>query len=116
MERETNVNINIVEKEMHPFPGMVMLIGGIFGILACIVLCILGGILTGYFYGAFPILMIIVGILGLIIIPILLCGLRIVNPNEALVLTLFGKYHGTIKKAGFYFVNPFLIIQIPINS
>ncbi len=107
MERDANVNINITEKELRPFPGMVMLIGGIFGVLVCIVLCILGGVLAGYLYGALPIILIIVGILGLIIIPILLCGLRIVNPNEALVLTLFGKYHGTIKKPGFHFVNPF---------
>ncbi|MBO5300014.1 MAG: SPFH domain-containing protein, partial [Clostridia bacterium] len=36
-----------------------------------------------------------------------LCGLRILKPQEALVLTLFGKYIGTIKEDGFYFVNPF---------
>jgi len=36
-----------------------------------------------------------------------LCGLRVLKPQEALVLTLFGKYIGTIKDAGFYFVNPF---------
>lgn len=34
-------------------------------------------------------------------------GLRILNPQEALVLTLFGKYAGTIKGDGFFFVNPF---------
>lgn len=34
-------------------------------------------------------------------------GLRILKPNEALVLTLFGKYIGTIKGEGFYAVNPF---------
>ena len=34
-------------------------------------------------------------------------GLRILKPQEALVLTLFGKYVGTIKGDGFYFVNPF---------
>ena len=34
-------------------------------------------------------------------------GLRILKPQEALVLTLFGKYIGTIKGEGFYFVNPF---------
>ena len=34
-------------------------------------------------------------------------GLRILKPQEALVLTLFGKYIGTLKKDGFYFVNPF---------
>ena len=39
--------------------------------------------------------------------PVLYIGLKIIKPNEALVLTLFGKYVGTIKKEGFYFVNPF---------
>lgn len=35
------------------------------------------------------------------------CGLKVIRPQEALVLTLFGKYIGTIKEDGFYFVNPF---------
>lgn len=34
-------------------------------------------------------------------------GFKIVKPLEALVLTLFGKYYGTIKESGFYYVNPF---------
>ena len=34
-------------------------------------------------------------------------GLKVLRPQEALVLTLFGKYTGTIKGEGFYFVNPF---------
>ena len=34
-------------------------------------------------------------------------GLRIIRPQEALVLTLFGKYYGSIKENGFYYVNPF---------
>ena len=38
---------------------------------------------------------------------ILLCGLRVLKPQEALVLTLFGKYIGTLKGEGFYWVNPF---------
>lgn len=36
-----------------------------------------------------------------------LCGLKVLKPQEALVLTLFGKYIGTLKDDGFYFVNPF---------
>lgn len=36
-----------------------------------------------------------------------LCGLRILKPQEALVVTLFGKYVGTLKGDGFYWVNPF---------
>ena len=35
------------------------------------------------------------------------CGLKILKPNEALVLTLFGKYVGTLKGDGFFWVNPF---------
>lgn len=34
-------------------------------------------------------------------------GYCVVAPNEAVVLTLFGKYKGTIKKEGFYWYNPF---------
>jgi regulator of protease activity HflC (stomatin/prohibitin superfamily) len=33
-------------------------------------------------------------------------GLTVVNPNEAKVVTLFGVYHGSIKVAGFWWVNP----------
>lgn len=36
-----------------------------------------------------------------------LVGLRVLKPQEALVLTLFGNYIGTIKEDGFFFVNPF---------
>ncbi|MCI7131631.1 MAG: SPFH domain-containing protein [Lachnospiraceae bacterium] len=38
---------------------------------------------------------------------ILFLGLKVLKPQEALVLTLFGNYIGTIKEPGFYFVNPF---------
>ena len=38
---------------------------------------------------------------------ILFLGLRVLKPQEAVVLTLFGNYVGTIKEAGFYYVNPF---------
>lgn len=38
---------------------------------------------------------------------ILFLGLKVLKPQEALVLTLFGNYIGTIKEQGFYFVNPF---------
>ena len=38
---------------------------------------------------------------------ILFCGLKVLKPQEALVLTLFGKYVGTLKEPGFYYVNPF---------
>ena len=42
-----------------------------------------------------------------------LCGLRILKPQEALALTLFGKYIGTIKGEGFYAVHPFCVAVNP---
>lgn len=42
-----------------------------------------------------------------------LAGLRVLKPQEALTLTLFGKYVGTIKGEGFYAVNPFCIAVNP---
>lgn len=44
------------------------------------------------------------------------CGLKILKPQEALVLTLFGKYVGTLKEDGFYFVNPFCVSVNPASK
>lgn len=60
-----------------------------------------------YEFGAFGGTALIVGIVLACIGWIPCCGLRILDPEEALVLTLFGKYYGTIREAGFYAVNPF---------
>ncbi len=40
-------------------------------------------------------------------------GLKVLAPQEALVLTLFGRYIGTLKGEGFYFVNPFCVAVNP---
>ncbi len=41
----------------------------------------------------------------------LLNGVFVVNPNEGRVLTLFGKYAGTVKAPGIWWVNPFMVKQ-----
>lgn len=43
-------------------------------------------------------------------------GLKVLKPQEALVLTLFGKYVGTLKGEGFYYVNPFCTAINPAAS
>lgn len=40
-------------------------------------------------------------------------GFKMVGPQEAIVLTLFGKYIGSIKSNGFYYVNPFVVSVNP---
>jgi len=48
--------------------------------------------------------------------PILFAGLKVLKPNEALVLTLFGKYHGCLRESGFFFVNPFVSAVSPAGT
>ena len=92
------------------YSGMVMLILNILLTLIALAAFVMGIIITA---GASPntgtgIFMIVIGSLySFIIGPILFGGLVILKPNEAIVLTLFGKYYGSIKGEGFYFVNPF---------
>ncbi len=92
--------------------GMLALFLIILGYLAAIALVIFGGIGldraetegTGL---AFPVTLFVIGLLWLSIGWIPALGLKILKPQEALVLTLFGKYIGTLKDPGFYCVNPF---------
>ena len=44
-------------------------------------------------------------VMGFVLI-IALNGFKVLAPNEAIVLTFFGKYYGTLKNDGFYYVNP----------
>lgn len=53
------------------------------------------------------IVMLVAGIVMVVVSLILPCGLKVLKPQEALVITLFGRYVGTLKEDGFYFVNPF---------
>ena len=92
--------IKFEEKELTPINGWIgLLIGLIF-----ILIFLIGIYFTIVNDIVFPT---ILGIISLIIGIFILCGLKVLNPNEAIVLVFFGKYYGTISKEGFYFVNPF---------
>ena len=87
--------------------GMLVLLLILLGYVAGI-----GGVvfLAGFGYVLPPALFIVLMalcILWLALGWILLCGLKVLKPQEALVLTLFGKYVGTLKGEGFYWVHPF---------
>ncbi len=66
--------------------------------------CVLGGLVLGE-GGSAALLVVSIVVMCLGWLPLL--GLKVLKPQEALVLTLFGKYIGTLKGDGFYFVNPF---------
>ena len=81
--------------------GMPVLIGLIAALIGAFALLILGIISDESVW------MIIVSIAYMSLGWIPFMGLKVVKPQEALVLTLFGDYYGTLIGPGFYFVNPF---------
>ena len=87
--------------------GMKVLLLATLGMLAAIGCTVFGGINVDAGNIAFGTPFLAVGLVWIFIGWIPFLGLRILKPQEALVLTLFGKYIGTIKGAGFYAVNPF---------
>lgn len=84
--------------------GMPVLIVTTVLYLAAVAGCVIGGMMVADEES--PVLL-VVSIVWLCIGWIPYCGLRILKPQEALVLTLFGNYTGTLKEEGFYFINPF---------
>ena len=106
---------SIVEhKELKPVNGFVMLILMIAGLVAGIIISLIGiNLIAGTENLGLGIPLVALGIILFILMCIGFGGLRVVGPNEALVLTLFGSYYGTIMKPGFFFVNPFSTYNNP---
>ena len=105
---------NIAEKKIKPANGITILIFLIFAFSAAI---------AGFVIASSPAikkfteaLLITGSSIVSIVVPVCFGGLKIIKPNEALVLSLFGKYYGTIYEPGFYFVNPFCSSIRPANT
>ncbi len=119
----------IVEKELHPKSGFGMLALLLLGLAASMAAFVFGivkvvsstvdvpvGIareetitqITDAAGLALGVTLMVAGFLLIIAFSICLAGLKVVDPNEARVFTLFGKYYGTIKEAGFFYVHPFV--------
>ncbi|MBO5973935.1 MAG: hypothetical protein J6Q16_04510 [Clostridia bacterium] len=86
--------------------GMIVLLADLAVLLAAIAGVVLGGIMldSGKLMG---LLAFIPSLILLVLGWIPLLGLRVLKPQEALVVTLFGKYVGTLKGDGFFWINPF---------
>ena len=84
--------------------GFVML----FAIVAALVI---SGLLLGFgieYENAFKI---VTGCVLLLAAIVAMCGFIMIEPNEARVMLFFGKYHGTFKKVGYSWVNPFYSVK-----
>lgn len=106
------------EKVLKPKSGMLFLFLMIFGFVGSIILFIVAfacftkttgagetetTVITNILFAPFITISVLYFCFGWTFV----LGFRVVKPNEALVVTLFGKYTGTIKKEGFFFINPF---------
>ncbi|MDY4742403.1 MAG: SPFH domain-containing protein [Lachnospira sp.] len=94
--------------------GMAMLLLFILLYIASIGAIIAGCIMVESGVNKVPaIILIVVGGVYALVGWIFFLGLKVLKPQEALVLTLFGKYVGTLKDDGFYYVNPFCVAVNP---
>lgn len=90
--------------------GITLIIAGIIGI------AVGGSMIEKNYFPAVGFVLIPVSIIAMLISLFMFAGLRVLKPQEALVLTLFGKYIGTIKGEGFYSVNPFCSAVNPASD
>lgn len=117
MSEENKNQMNVIEeKEIRPFSGGIALLEELTGFVLATLAIIFGAMNLDAGHYAIGGFLLTAGIIATIVLCILLGGFHIVNPNEALVLTLFGKYYGTIKKEGFYYTNPFAGAFNPTSS
>jgi len=79
------------------------------GYLALIVLLLL---ITGAIYSIIGFGNIFLFAILIVLFVFTLPGLFFINPNTSRVLTLFGKYKGTVKDNGFFWTNPFLVKKL----
>jgi regulator of protease activity HflC (stomatin/prohibitin superfamily) len=103
-KRQKETNTGSVEKSAPRLPGMPVLVLNTLLEIAAVALLIATGAgaweETGWLLGV---------AYSCVIGPVVYMGLKIVAPQEALALTLFGKYYGTLFGAGFFWVNPFVV-------
>jgi regulator of protease activity HflC (stomatin/prohibitin superfamily) len=90
------------EKTTWTLSGYLMLFVGIVLLAGAVGMGYLGSSTGNGVYAAPCVILLLVSLLVLV-------GLFVVNPNEAKVMVLFGKYAGTVRSAGFFWANPFLI-------
>lgn len=101
----------VEEKILKPKSGIFMLMVSILGLILSVAVFIGSIMLLSEKEPTAVTILGVVIMLASIVLFVVCCimfnGFKILEPKEAIVLTLFGKYYGTIKSEGFFFVNPF---------
>jgi regulator of protease activity HflC (stomatin/prohibitin superfamily) len=96
-------------ESLYPNPGhgLSRLIQGILLLPASIAAIVFGAFLGNEGHPGLGVPLIVLGILGIPGAMLVWRGLVLVNPNQSAVVVLFGKYKGTLRKDGYFWVNPF---------
>ena len=104
----------VEEKSAHEKSGWGMLVVVILCFIAAIVVFAIGaaGMDRNGALGA----LVAVGIVLFLVALVLACGFKTLQPNESYVFTLFGKYYGSLKRDGFFWVNPFCSTVNPARA
>lgn len=100
----------IEEKILQPKSGWLML-----GVIIVLYIAAIAGFICSLVFGIGPdeemaapyMALLFVCMIAWFVLGFMIKGFKVLHPNEAVVLTLFGKYYGTVNQAGFYYVNPF---------
>lgn len=113
--------MTVTEKRAKAVNGWIIVPLIILGFVTGIVMIVLGGLYGGgdgetlsdpaLFAG-----LLVGGVVVILISMLCIAGLKVIAPNEAIVLTLFGKYSGTLNRDGFWFVNPFSVAMAPTRN
>ena len=104
---------NLEEKVIKGFNGGVALSLFILGFIATIALIIFGVVNCETPGKEGFVAFTIVGVIAFVLLTVGINGFKVLAPNEAIVLTFFGKYYGTLKDDGFYYVNPLCVAVSP---
>ena len=91
------------EIHLRPIPGGVFLLATI-----VVYLAIVGSVIgSAVLESEVPGLLIVLLVVASIVLPFVLRGFFVVNPREGRVLVRFGRYMGTVRESGFFWINPF---------
>ena len=114
MSTNQDIRLSIEEKAAPRIAGMPILL-----LLIVLHLALIAGVIQHAISGKFAgmdVIPFVIYMILLCVCPLLFMGLKILKPNEALVLTLFGRYYGTLRGPGFFYVHPFASGFNPASS
>ncbi len=96
----------------NPGSGISRLLLGLLMLPASIALIPIGAALCNQRMVYLGLPLILLGVVGIPTSILVFRGLVLVNPNQSKVVLLFGKYVGTLRQAGFFWVNPFTVRRV----